>query len=95
MASANILVGRHRFVSGSTVEISMDSLIRKQQPGKNDDKKQKGQKGDLKKPDIKQVPKSKRQLKPAAVKTKIKIPVKRVKPVIKRPVRLIRKNLGI
>ena len=72
----------------------MDSEIQKQ-PGKKDEKKQKGKKGDTQKPEIKEVPKSKRQLKPAAVKTKIKVPVKRVKPVIKKPVRLIRKNLGI
>lgn len=94
MASAKIPFNIHRFSPASPDDISIDS-VNKKQPGKKDEKKQKDQKGDLKKPEIKEVPKSKRQLKPAAVKTKIKIPVKRVKPVIKRPVRLIRKNLGI
>lgn len=81
-------------ISASPVEISIDSVIKKQ-PLKKDGKKQKGQEGDKKKPEIKEVPKSKRQLKPAAVKTKIKTPVKRAKPKINRPVKLIRKNLGI
>lgn len=80
-------------------ESIIDSNVRKQ-PVKGDDLKQDeknkgGKKGDVKKPDIKEVPKAKRQLKPAALKGKVKIPVKRVKPVIKRPVGLIRRNLGI
>jgi len=94
MALAKKPLVAHPFVSGSLVDISIDSVIRKQ-PVKNEEKNKKGKKGDLKKPDIKEVPKSKRQLKPAAVKTKVKTPVKRVKPVIKKPVRLIRKNIGI
>lgn len=49
------------------------------------------------KPEIKEVPKSKRQLKPAAVKTliKIKTPIKRIKPIIKRPLGLIKRTLGV
>ncbi len=71
-----------------------DSTIKKQ-PVKADDKNQKG-----KKPDIKEVPKSKPQVKPAAVKTRIKIktPVKKPvikRPVIKRPTGLIKRNLGL
>ncbi|MEO8793932.1 MAG: hypothetical protein ABI390_00625 [Daejeonella sp.] len=56
---------------------------------KKDDKKD-----DIKKPEIKQVPKSRRQVKPIAVgaKIKIKTPVK-IKPIIKRPIGLIRKTL--
>lgn len=90
-ASVKIPFSSYRVISASPVEISIDSVIKKQ-PVKKDGNKQKGQKGDAKKTEIKEVPKSKRQLKPAAVKTKIKTPVKRVKPVIKRPVKLIRKN---
>ena len=77
----------------------IDSVVRKQpvkpEDRKQDEKNKDGKKVDVKKPDIKEVPKAKRQLKPAALKGKVKIPVKRVKPVIKRPVGLIRRNLGI
>ena len=63
----------------------------KKQKVKPDDKKEDG-----KKAEVKEVPKSKRQIKPVAVGTRIKIktPVK-LRPIIKRPVGLIRKNLGI
>lgn len=69
---------------------STDSTSKKQR-GNPDDKKE-----DVKKTEIKEVPKSKRQLKPVAVgtKIKIKIPVK-IRPIIKRPAGLIRKTLGI
>ena len=76
-----------------------DSVIRKQ-PAAQDDQKQDDKKNgpkvkDVKRPDIKEVPKAKRKLKPVAVKTRVKIPVKRVKPVIKRPIGQIRRNLGL
>lgn len=82
-----------------TNESIIDSNIRKQ-PVKADDRKpdernKDGRKVDLSKPDIKVIPKAKRQLKPAALNGRIKIPVKRVKPIIKRPVGLVRKHLGI
>ena len=87
-------INQHGLTSSNVV----DSIPQKQ-PVKKDDKKGDDKTQDPKiianKPDIKEVPKAKRKLKPAAVKTKIKIPVKRVKPVIKKPVRLIRRNLGI
>ncbi|NEU09202.1 hypothetical protein GZH53_12820 [Flavihumibacter sp. R14] len=59
-----------------------------------DDKQDKTKKGNQK-PDVKEVPKSRRQPKPAAVKSKVKIktPVKKIKPVIKKPLRLVHKNL--
>ena len=71
-----------------------DTTGRKQgiKPGEN---KPEDNKPVVKKPDIKEVPKSRRQLKPVAVKARIKIPVKRIKPIIKRPIGLIRRNLGI
>jgi hypothetical protein len=76
-----------------------DSVIKKQpaqqDDKKQDDKKQDPKKADVKRPDIKEVPKAKRQIKPVAVKTRVKIPVKRVKPVIKRRVGSIRINLGL
>lgn len=76
-----------------------DSVI-KQQPSPQDDQKQDvkkkdPKKADVKRPDIKEVPKAKRKIKPVAVKTRVKIPVKRVKPVIKRPIGSIRRNLGL
>ncbi len=47
------------------------------------------------KPEIKKVPKSKPQVKPVAVKPRIKIktPVKKIKPIIRKPVGLIRKSM--
>ena len=82
-----------------TNESIIDSVIRKQpvkpEDRKQDEKNKDGKKVDVKKPDIKEVPKAKRQLKPAALKGKVKIPVKRVKPVIKRPLGLVKRNLGI
>ena len=70
--------------------LTMSDSTSRKQPGKPDDKKE-----DVKRPDIKEVPKSKRHLKPAAVKARIKIktPVK-IRPNIKRPMGLIRKALG-
>ena len=69
-------------------------------PAKSDKKQDEGQakkKRASKEPDIKEVPKSKRQVKPVPVKGKVKIktPVKKIKPVIKKPVKPIRKKLGI
>lgn len=76
-----------------------DSVINKQpapqDDKKQDDKKKDTKKADVKRPDIKEVPKAKRKIKPVAVKTRVKIPVKRVKPVIKRRVGSIRRNLGL
>ena len=76
-----------------------DSAVKKQpatqDDKKQDDKKQNPKKADVKRPDIKEVPKAKRKIKPVAVKTRVKIPVKRVKPVIKRPIGSIRRNLGL
>ena len=73
-----------------------DSTIQ-QQPAKpaSEDKDPKGTK-----PDIKSVPKSKPQVKPAAVKTRIKIknPIKKPaikRPSIKRPAGSIKRNLGL
>ena len=97
-ASANAgMDGMEINVNGFTSNSTVDSNPQKQ-PGKKDDKKGDKKKQDGKKvkgADIKEVPKATRKLKPAAVKTKVKIPVKRVKPVIKKPVGLIRKISGI
>jgi hypothetical protein len=81
-------------LSGISSVILQDTTGRKQgvKPADNNPEDNKPA---LKKPDIKEVPKSRRQLKPLAVKARIKIPVKRIKPVIRRPIGLIRRNLGI
>jgi len=65
-----------------------DSVITKKPAGKN---------GDEGKPEIKEVPKSKRQAKPAALGPKIKVkPPVKVKPnIIKRPPGIIKKSLRI
>ncbi len=65
-----------------------------QKKPKDVEKKREDKKEDPKKPEIKEVPKSRRQVKPVAVgaKIKIKTPVK-IKPIIKRPIGLIRKTL--
>ena len=68
-----------------------DSTVNKQHV-KPADKKPDDNKPDLNKPDIKEVPRSRHQFKPLPVKARIKIPVKIIKPVIRRPFGLIRKN---
>ena len=75
-----------------------DSTIQ-QQPEKPASKSE-GKDPKENKPEIKSVPKSKPQIKPAAVKTRIKIktPIKKPvikRPSIKRPVGLIKRNLGL
>jgi hypothetical protein len=71
------------------------AVITVEVPGQ-DEKQDTKKKGDQK-PDVKEVPKSRRQAKPAAVKTKVRIktPVKKIKPVIKKPLKLVHTNLGI
>ena len=94
MASAKRSVETSHGLPALSMGIIADSTIKKQpvKPAevKPDDKKPGG-----KKVDIKEIPRAKRQIKPVAVKTRVKIPVKRVKPTIKRPLGLIKRNLGI
>ena len=93
-AQAGLVAGT-KFLPLPEVNAMPDSAGQKK-PVVQDEKADKKKKADQK-PDIKEVPKSKRQLKPAAVKTKVKIktPVKKIKPVIKKPVKLVRKTLGL
>jgi hypothetical protein len=63
---------------------------KKQDTKKQDEKKQEGQN-----PEIKQVPKAKRQEMPLPLDTKIKLPIKRINPIIRTPVRIVRRTLGL
>lgn len=82
-----------------------DSLVflqqqEKQQEDKNQKTRRKEEEQDKKKQDsenseIKQVPKAKRQEMPTAVEPKIRVPIKRINPIIRKPVRIIKRNLGI
>ena len=68
-------------------EFALDSVPKK--PAAKPEKKP------SEKPEIKEVPKSRRQIKPAAVGDRIKIkPPVRVKPNIKKPVGNIKRGLG-
>ncbi|WP_026897356.1 hypothetical protein [Daejeonella oryzae] len=92
LASSSAFAKKIISVPAKTIfTLSADSTIKKQ-PASTDKKKEEV-KDEIKKPEIKEVPKSRRQLKPIAVKPKIKTPVK-IRPVIKRPAGLIRKTLG-
>jgi hypothetical protein len=94
MASAKGSVEINSDLPAMSMEILADSTIKKQ-PVKPDEVKPDDKKPGVKKVDIKEIPRAKRQIKPVAVKTRVKIPVKRVKPTIRRPLGLIKRNLGI
>ena len=85
---ANVVQEGYARVNISNTTFGRTSWAQEEQAIAKQDKKDKEKTVDQKpaKPEIKQVPKSKRQVKPIAVKPNIKVkPIKIIKPKIKKP----------